>query len=169
MKSILFFPLTFLAFSCSSKKIENSNLNTNNIKIENQCPENVDCNFEIIPDKSLNVITDGIGMLYYELEENPNKVVFKYQYKLKTDEDLQDAGYLEEVLFEMDKNYTDFAFSGKDIQSTKILLNVMCFCRGKAGSYKITDGSISKKGKSLSITIPKIVDNQKISDIKIKL
>ena len=109
MKTILFFPLALFAFSCSSTKNQSSTLkNETAIKIKNECPENVDCNFEILQNSSLNVITDGIGMLYYQVEENPNKVVFKYQYKLKTDENLQDGGYLEEVLFEMDESYNDF-------------------------------------------------------------
>ena len=171
MKTLLLFPLTLIAFSCSSTKKENQDISSQTtLKIENHCPDNVDCNFQIFQNKSLNVKTDEIGTAYYEIEENPNKVVFRYQYKLRTDEDLQDGGYLEEVLFEMDQNYGDFSFSGKELQNTKLILNVMCFCRsGKVGAHKINKGTISKKGKNLSIKLDKVIEDQKINEIEISL
>lgn len=171
MKTLLLFPLTLIAFSCSSTKNDTDKLNNKTgFKIENQCPENVDCNFEILKNKSLIIKTDETGASYFEMEENPNKVVFRYQYKLRTDKDLQDAGYLEEVLFEVDKNHGDFSFSGKELQNTKLILNVMCFCRsGKVGAHKISEGTIIKKGDKLSISLPKIIEDQKITDIKITL
>lgn len=170
MKSLILFPLTLLTISCSSIKTEKDiQTNLKNYKIENNCPKNVNCNFEILQNKSLNIITDEIGMSYYELTEDTNKTVFRYQYNLTTEKELQDGNYLEEVLFEVDKNYGDFNMSGKNIQKLKAILNVMCFCRGKAGTYNIKEGQISKNGKNLLIKIPSIVSNQKIDEIKITL
>lgn len=171
MKTLLLFPLTLLAFSCSTTKTESSKTTEMaTYNIENQCPENVDCSFEILQNQSLAVNTDEFNQSYYKLEENPNKVVFKYQYKLKTDKEIMDAGYLEEVLFEMDKNYGDFSFAGKELQNTKLILNVMCFCRsGKVGAHKISEGKIVKKGNQLSISIPKVIEDQKTTEIKVTL
>lgn len=171
MKTLLLFPLTLIAFSCSSTKNDTDKLNhKTGFKIENQCPENVDCSFEILQEQSLVVKTDEFNQSYYQLEENPNKVVFRYQYKLKTDKEIMDAGYLEEVLFEMDKNYGDFSFSGKELQNTKLILNVMCFCRsGKVGAHKISEGKIIKKGKQLSILAPKVIEDQKTTEINVTL
>ena len=171
MKPFLLFPLALFAFSCSTSKTEGSKSNDmGNFKIENRCPENVDCTFEILQNKSLVVNTDEFGKSYYQVEDNPETVVFKYQHKLRTDKDLVDAGYLEEVLFEMDKNYSDFSYSGKELQNTKLILHVMCFCRsGKVGSHKISEGSIVKKGKQLLISLPKIIEDQKTTEIKIIL
>lgn len=167
---ILLYPFVLIAFSCSSTKDQNPEKNNrSSFKVESKCPENVNCDFEILKGKGLNVMTDGIGMSYYELKDDPGKIVFKYQYRLKTDESLQDAGYLEEVLFEIEKDYSDFSFSGKDLQNTKAILNVMCFCRGKAGSYRIKEGLISKKGNNLLIKIPNLINDQKISEVKITL
>jgi len=172
MKPLLLFPLALFAFSCSTttNTVDSKSTTMGNSKIDSTCPENVDCTFEIVQNKSLVVHTDEFGKSYYQLTDNPETVVFKYQHKLRTDKDLVDAGYLEEVLFEMDKNYGDFSFSGKELQKTKLVLNVMCFCRsGKAGAHKISEGSIVKKGKQFSISLPKIVDDQKTTELKITL
>lgn len=169
MKNSLY-PFIFLAFSCAGSKNEHVDKNSkSSYQIENKCPKDVDCSFEVLKNKSLHIIKDDIGMSYYELIEDPKKVVFKYSYKLITDKDLQDAGYSEEILFETEKDYTDFNYSGKNLKTSKAILNVMCFCRGKAGTYKITEGEISKNGKDLLIKIPSIVSNQKIEEIRITL
>lgn len=171
MKFFLLFPILLFAFSCSNKtSVTSKTGDMTNFKVESNCPENVDCTFEIVKNQGLLVQTDEFGQSYYQLEENPEKVVFKYTHKLKTDKEIMDAGYLEEVLFEMDKNYNDFSFSGKELQNTKLILNVMCFCRsGKVGAHKISEGSIVKKGKQLSISIPKVIDDQKTTEIKVTL
>jgi len=167
MKNIIF-PLVLLAFSCSTKNSINSKT-TENIEVENSCPDNVNCSYEILQGKSILVKTDGIGKVYYEFEDNQDRVVVKYKYDLKVkDPNLQDAGYREEIVFEMDKTQKDFSISGKQLQDYKVLFGVFCFCR-HAGSYEVKEGTIIKKGKSISIDIPKIVINQKLSEVKIKL
>lgn len=163
-------PLLLLTFSyCSTNKNTLETKSTTTVTVESSCPENGKCTFEIIQNKSLLVKTDALGTTYFELVDNLNKVVFKYKFDLNVDKTLQDAGYTEEVLFEMDKDYTDFSISGKELQHTKLLFKVMCFCRGKAGSYKVFEGNITKKGKSLSIALPKIIDDQKTNQVKINL
>lgn len=160
-----------LAISCCSTKTSQATANNSKkAKIESSCLEEGTCSFEILQNKSMNVKTDDIGKTYYELEENPDKVVFLYKYQKKiADKTLQDAGYTEEIVFEMNKDYTDFSFSDKGIQSTKMLFGVFCYCKGKAGNYKVTKGSLIKKGSDLQIDIPSIVDNQIITHIKISL
>lgn len=171
MKKYLLLPMIGLAVSCCSTKTPQAMANNSKkAKIESSCPEKGICTFEILQNKSMNVKIDGAGKTYYELEENPDKVVFFYKYSQKVeDKTLQDAGYTEEIVFEMNKDYTDFSFSDKGIQSTKMLFGVFCYCKGKAGNYRVAKGSLIKKGSDLQIDIPSIVDNQVITHIKINL
>ncbi|WP_447635717.1 hypothetical protein [Flavobacterium microcysteis] len=171
MKKYLLLPMIGLVVSCCSTKTSQATTsNSKKTRIESSCPEKGVCTFEILQNKSMNVKTDGTGKMYYELEENPDKVVFFYKYSDKIkDTTLKDAGYREEIVFEMNKDYTDFSFSDKGIQSTKMLFGVFCYCKGKAGNYKVNKGSLIKKGSDLQIDIPPIVDNQIITHIKIGL
>ncbi|MEZ0006207.1 hypothetical protein ABH942_001570 [Flavobacterium sp. 28YEA47A] len=171
MKKYILLPIIGLIASCCSTKTSQATAsNSKKTKIESSCPEKGICSFEILHNKSMNVKIDDTGKPYYELEENPDKVVFLYNYQEKiADKTLKDAGYREEIVFEVDKNYTDFSFSDKGIQSTKMLFGVFCYCKGKAGNYKVTKGSLIKKGSDLQIDIPPIVDNQIITHIKISL
>lgn len=171
MKKYILLPIIGLIASCCSTKTSQTMANkSKKAKIESSCPEQGICSFEILQNKSMNVKTDGTGKTYYELEENPDKVVFLYKYQKKIeDKTLQDAGYSEEIVFEMNKDYTDFSFSDKGIQSTKMLFGVFCYCKGKAGNYKVSKGNLIKKGSDLQIDIPSIVDNQIITHIKINL
>lgn len=170
MKKSVLFPMALLAIACCSTKPTSSKESSENMKIENTCPENVDCSFEILQNKSLSIKTDGIGKIYYELEDNPNTAVYLYKYEKKiADKTLQDAGYREEIVFEIDKNLATFSISGKELRNTKMLFGVFCYCKGKAGYYKVNDGSINKTKSYLNIAIIPIVDNQKVTEVKIKL
>ena len=115
------------------------------------------------------VKTDGIGGVYYELEDHAEKTVYLYTYKLKTDKQYQDAGYREEIIFETDSANADFALTDKDLQNTKILFGVWCYCKGKAGNYKITEGNLSRRGKEISIDFPAVVKDQKVTSLRIKI
>lgn len=164
------FPLVLLTFSfCSTKKRSLNSEKQITIETEYSCPDNFNCEYEILEGKSIALKTDGIGKVYYELEDNPEKSVFRYTYDLKVkDPNLQDAGYREEITFEMDKRHGDFSISGENLQKSKVLFGVFCFCR-HSGYYEIKEGSVSKKGKAISIDIPKIVINQKLTKLKINL
>lgn len=171
MKKSVLFPMALFAIACCSTKTTTSTSKeiSENMKIESTCPENADCSFEILQNKSLNIKTDGIGKIYYELQDNPNTAVYLYKYNEKiADKTLQDAGYREEIVFEIDKNLSTFSISGKELRSTKMLFGVFCYCKGKAGYYKVNEGSINKTKSDLTIAITPIVDNQKVTEIKIK-
>lgn len=170
MKKYVLFPMMILAISCCSTKTTQAMMSsTDKVKIED-CPEDGECSFEILQNKGLSIKNNTIGEMYYETEDNPEKVVFLYKFKRKIeDKTLQDAGYREEIAFEMDKNYSDFSLTGKDLQRTKMIFGVFCYCKGKAGYYRIREGNITKKGSQLLIDIAPVVDDQKITKAKINL
>ena len=53
---------------------------------------------------------------------------------------LQDAGYREEIIFELD-NFDPIKLGSSSLQKTKMLFGRFCFCRGQTGYYKVTEGT----------------------------
>lgn len=160
--------LTILS-SCNSKKTVSESNKSLSSQILTPCPENVECNLDILRNKSLVVKHDDTGAIYYELENNSEKTVYLYTYKLKTDKEYQDAGYREEIIFEIYDSNADFVLTNKELQTTKMLFGVWCYCKGKAGNYKITKGNFHKKGNEIKIDFPAIVKDQKVTELEIKL
>lgn len=164
-KQILVFVSVITLFSCKSQK--DTSLSWKNHVIETPCPPATECTFEVLQNKSLLVKTDGTNRIYYQLQDTPGKTVVKYTYKKITDPKLQDAGYSEDIIFETDDKLSNLNLTDADIQQTKMIFGVHCFCRGKAGFYKIEKGSINYANKKLHIELPDVIDNQKTKTVNI--
>lgn len=154
---------------CNSKKTVSQENKIGSSQILSPCPENIECTLEVLKNKSMLVKTDEFSHIYYELEDHPEKTVYHYTYKLKTDQRYQDAGYREEIIFELNSTSSDLELANESIQSTKMLFGVWCYCKGKAGNYKITKGNFSKKGNEISIDFPAVVGDQKVTELKMKI
>ena len=167
MKKIAFSFLPILLMACASKK-DMVPIGDGKAVILSQCPERGECKIEVLKDKSLDIKTDGTGMLYYILEDTPGKVVVRYTYDLIVPKDVEDAGYTETIIFETSKGFSSLHEANpKDV---KMLFGVQCFCLGNAGFYKINEGGITYIDEKLSITIPKnIIDDQQISSFIVTL
>ena len=171
MKKVFLLLLVTLSIlsCCNTKKTATIESKNNQPNILTPCPEGYVCSFETHHNKSMVVKTDDIGATYYELEDNTKKTVYHYTYKLKTDQQYQDAGYREEIIFELDSKTKDLKLSNEELQNAKMLFGVWCYCKGKAGNYKITKGNFTKKGNEISIDFPAIVSDQKVTELKIKI
>lgn len=169
-KTILLSLISFLMLSCNCKKNVSQENKDTKAQILSSCPEDYECTLEVFPNKTMIIKTDGIGATFFELEDFNGTTVYHYTYNQKTDKQYQDAGYKEEIIFEFNSsNTTDLKLSNKELQNTKMLFGVWCYCKGKAGNYKITKGNFSKKGNEISIDFPAVVDNQKVTELKIKI
>ncbi len=167
MKKALLLSLSIIAIlGCTAKKT--TILSGKNYTVETPCPPKTECSFEVLENKSLLVKTDDTGHTYYNLEDTPGKTVMKYTYRKITDPKLQDAGYSETIIFQTDDT-KNLNHTGEDIQKTKMLFNVQCFCRGKAGIYKIEQGSINYNNNKLQIQLPEVVDAQKTKSVTISI
>lgn len=164
-KQILVFLSVIALFSCKSQKSPAESWK--NYTIETPCLPKSECTFEVLENKSLLVKTDDTNHIYYHLQDTPGKTVVKYTYKTITDPKIKDAGYSEEIIFETDDKWSGLNTSGSDIQKTKMLFGVHCFCRGKAGFYKIEKGNISYANKKLQISLPDVIDNQKTKTVSV--
>jgi len=161
MKKLALVSLALVLLNCSGQK---NRIETTiyDYKLTCPCPAEGTCTIEVLKNESLIIKTDDIGKLYYETEGKAGKQVIKYNYTKTTDPALQDAGYSEEIVLETD---ADFTFSDK----SKILFGVYCYCKGKAGYYKADNAIVSTSQKLLTVTIPEIIDGQKIKSFSIAL
>lgn len=163
MKKIVLALLPLLLAACATKKGAAAFIEGKHT-IESTCPEAGDCKLEVLKDKSLVIKTDDTGALYYSLEDKPGKAVMRYTYDKAVPDNVQDAQYKETIIFETDNTFSNLN-SGK-ITDTKMLFGVQCFCRGKAGFYKVYDGTISYTDERLVVMISdNIIEQQQIYHI----
>src|SRR5690606_11725163 len=98
MKKLLLIPSILVLFSCSSQKGGELSKATSTL----DCPDEGTCTARIEKNKSLDIKTDEFGGIYYNLIDDPTKHVIVYDFSKGFDEQLQDSGYREEILVEID-------------------------------------------------------------------
>ena len=162
MKKLLIGVVAVFALGCVPKQ---NAVGKNEIvlSLESECPSDGNCKIEVFKENKLVVKQDEFGHNYYEKEYDPNKKVIKYSYSRKVKGDIQDAGYREEVVFELD-HLGNQKYADSDLQQTKMLFGRFCFCKGQTGNYKVTSGvlSIQNQKAILDFTVsevPQIIKN----------
>jgi len=168
MKRTAILLFTFLTLvSCGASKEKSPSANSP--VVESACPPKSECTFEILAGKSLDIKNNDAGT-YFHLRDTPGKTVYRYTSKKITDPLIQDAGYSETILFETDGSLQNLDYSGTAIQKVQLLLNVQCFCRGKAGMYTVKEGTLAYADNKLHIEIPQLVDGQltRVVDVSIR-
>lgn len=163
MKKLLFLLLIgTVIYSCKCKKntIEKAK------ETLTDCPVNAKCTKEVHKDSALFVEKDAMGKPLFSIVSKRGSTVYHYQMTEKQDEQYMDAGYREEIIFELPSNLKNETISGKQIATTKAIFGVFCYCKGKAGYYVIQDGTITKLDNTITIEIPAIVEEQKVRIVK---
>lgn len=126
---------SFIILGCKSKKPEiKSDDNTVSNKIQSM--------LKIHDNTSIDLKIDPIGSLYYELTPNEAFLVISYRYEENTAEDIMDGHYIEEILFQLKKPLHPDTISQSNLADNRAIFNRQCFCRGEAGTYLITEGSL---------------------------
>jgi hypothetical protein len=139
-KHIFLLPLLVLISSCDSHK---TMIKNNDVEIQSECPEAGSCTIEIIKNKSISLITSELGELYYELNDDENTEVIKYEYVKNVPKGIKDASYREEIIFEIKNSETQLSISDVDLQTTKMIFGRHCFCKGQAGYFKVFQGKLN--------------------------
>lgn len=114
--------------------------------LKSECPKSVACTIELLKGKSMFVKTDSFGGTFYELEDSTEKNVVKYTYSKIVKGNIQDAGYREEVVFEIDKKNSSLSQTDEALQNSKMLFGRFCFCKGETGYYKVRKGKLMISG-----------------------
>ncbi len=145
MKKILLLSSTFLLSFCQSQK---SSLDLSTSKIQKSqlqatsCPSDGTCTLELLKNKSIQVNRDEIGYQTYELLESKDKSVVKFQYTKNVDKSLQDASYVEEVLFEISNTAQKMELKDNELKEANLIFGRHCFCKGQAGIFNISHGNL---------------------------
>lgn len=113
------------------------------------CPENGDCSFELIPNKSIEFKADDFGILYPIISEG-EKTLLKYTFKKQPIENTEDSNYSEIIYAELDKEFTEASLENEDLQKVKLYFGRFCYCKGQTGYYPIKNGAfkILKAGEN---------------------
>jgi len=152
----LFICTAVLFLSCASKKTTGDQTSVT-LQLESECPKAGTCRIEVFENKKMQVNLDEFGSVYYKLEDDIQKKVVKYSYSKTVKGNIQDAGYREEIVFELD-NFENQNYENAGIQKTQMLFGRFCYCKGQTGNYKVTTGklSIQDKKASLSFTVSEV-------------
>lgn len=118
------------------------------------CPTEGICVVAVHEDKSLNILEDEFGAIYYTMVEKKESSVVHFKYDRNVDQQYVDGHYTEEILFEITNN-TPLNLSDTALQETKMIFGRHCFCKGQAGYYKVTSGTLNliknKKGTQFTL------------------
>ncbi len=144
MKAIIL-SFIFLISSCNCVDKANKKRINNEITpvLSSKCPDDGVCKLEFHRNKTIQLKKDGIGKLYYNLVDSESKSVVYFEYSRNVPEDLQDASYREEIIFEIDNNSSSKDLTKNDLRQTNILFGKHCFCRSEAGYYMVHNGSLN--------------------------
>ena len=172
---LLFF---FVTVSCTTKKSISINNNTSNIAIDNSfvCPNKGECKLEIIKNKGLTIKTINENLNSYDIVDDNNKIIIKYNYTVNQDQSIYDGGYAEEIIFEININDYQETLTDNNLKKAKIFYRRFCACRGKTGLIQITKGKLeinNSNGKiNLNLifdcgSLPQVIKNIKVIDGKL--
>ena len=152
MRYLYIFISCFIIFSCNAKQkllTENSveNLTTN-------CPEDGICTFEVLQNKKLKLLQDGIGKLYPDISDG-DKIILKFEYKRNEIPNTVDGNYSELIFVELNPDNLIIELENSKLQEVKMLFARLCFCRGQTGYYKVNNGKLSliKEGNNYQFNL----------------
>ena len=157
MKHLYLLIVCFIIISCNAKQktlLKNETDNTSTI-----CPKDGVCTFEVLQNKSLILLKDGIGELYPDISEG-DKIVLKFEYKRNEIPNTVDGNYSELIYVELNPNNLNIELENSDLQEVKLLFARLCFCRGQTGYYKVKKGSlfITKKNENYQFKLEFKID-----------
>lgn len=135
------YSLLFIVLSCSATKEQNNDDRVALPPPHINCPEDGDCSFEVLKNSTLNLAYDSTGKLYPEIIEG-EKVVIKYHYKRKTNENVMDSSYSEYVYLEFDPDDKQIILKDKELQKVKMIFGRICYCKGSMGYFPVSDGNL---------------------------
>lgn len=96
---------------------------------------------QLFKEKKLE-ISEVNGGLMYKLVENKQTNVVLFTYERDMEQLAIDGGYSEEVVFEIPNDKSEQKYTDKQLQNTKMLFGRHCFCRGKNGLFRVSQGNL---------------------------
>ena len=147
----LFFSI-MLIVSCKTKQEMLLQDTLENIEI--LCPSDGVCSFEVLQNKKLKLLQDGIGKLYPDISDG-DKIILKFEYKRNEIPNTVDGNYSELIFVELNPDNLIIELENSKLQEVKMLFARLCFCRGQTGYYKVNNGKLSliKEGNNYQFNL----------------
>jgi hypothetical protein len=164
MKKTVVFGLIVFMLSCKAQLPSKEELT-----LTSACPKDGTCQIELHKNKSLVVVYDNFGGMYYELKETDGKSVIHFQYNKTTEANLQDGHYREDLLLEINNNIKALNLQNAELQQTKLIFGRHCFCKGQTGYFKVVDGELNANRKGSKLFLSLTFKTKKTSQIITKL
>jgi hypothetical protein len=130
----------FLLVGCKAKTTELITAQKE-FKTTTNCPDDGECKTELIPNSTLEVLSDKFDNIYTKTNEG-EKIIFKFTFSRGVDKMAVDGHYIEEIYAEFDKNLPNLNLVDGELKNVKLLYNKMCYCKGVAGYYHIKNGTL---------------------------
>lgn len=175
-KSILYIYVILVLNACNCSKISekkdyNQANNFSTIELKSECPDDGICTLKIYENKGLSIKTDNTGKIYYEFEENKELNVIHFEYKRNVPDDLQDASYREEIVFELKNSISEINLENSDLKTAKVIFGKHCFCRNDAGFHLVNEGKLKVFQNNGNLTFElnfkvNTVSNHVVSEIR---
>lgn len=146
MKALFFIMPLLIANACKTQDAKTISTNDTQVEMtqnnDNSCPDEGTCTVEVMENKTIEIMKDGLGDLYPEVK-NGNNIVVQYTYSKQGPDGTVDGNYSETVHFEIPASTTNLSKEGTSLQDVKLLYGKQCYCKGEAGYYRISEGKLS--------------------------
>ncbi|GAA4763642.1 MULTISPECIES: hypothetical protein [Flavobacterium] len=172
MGKVLFLTLiSSILINCSVKKNEvGKTLSEQEKNIVQECPNGGECSIKYLANKSIKIDKDNTNKIYYNLVDNLEKSVVRFEFKKNNPSGMAEANYIEEIVLEVQNSAQETNLSDEFLEKAKVLFGKYCYCKGQAGVYLIQTGSLKIKQDREEISIELNFDmspiTHKVSKIK---
>jgi|SRR5690554_277712 len=131
--------------SCSTAKgVSSTNWLGKNITVKSEIHENGTVTATREFEKGLNL--NSFEQLYPKTNYNPHTVLVQYEFNRDKSEDgYADDFYKEEIFIEIPLKAFKKQYKNEELEQVKLVYAKHCYCKGEAGYYKITDGTLNIK------------------------
>ena len=152
-KMMALIAVTALAVGCSTTKgVESTNWLGKKVTMVSVAPENGKVTATRENEKALNL--NGFTELYPQTNFDPEKTVVEYSYERNTaQQSYEDDFYKEELFFEIPTKAFKKEYKNADLEQVKLVYGKHCYCKGEAGYYKITEGTLKINHSDKATTV----------------
>lgn len=134
---VLFFSVVVL--NCKPKQVTTSD-NFQNLLTTN-CPIDGTCTFEVLKDKSLNILKTDLEETYAEITDGQSHVL-KFEYKRNEIANTVDGQYIEQIFIELNPNNLEVELKDSEFKKAKVMYARFCYCKGQTGYYSVSQGNL---------------------------
>jgi len=139
MKYLLVLFFSVVVLNCKPKQVTISDYRQN--VLTTNCPDDGTCTFEVLKDKSLNILKTDLEETYTEITDGQSYVL-KFEYKRNEIANTVDGQYIEQVFIELNLNNLEVELKDSEFKKAKVMYARFCYCKGQTGYYSVTQGNL---------------------------